>query len=67
MDRFRIAALEKILGSGVLNEEQAQQAQSMLNRKARIFAAGARKRGREEAALRYEAKIRDSGTQTEQL
>ncbi len=45
MDRFRIYALKKILGSGVLNETQTQAAAKMLAEKETIFAAGAVKYG----------------------
>jgi glycosyltransferase involved in cell wall biosynthesis len=57
MDRFRIQALEKVLARGVLSKEQHQRAQAILHRKAKIYAQGARKRGREEEALRYEKKM----------
>ena len=57
MDRFRIRALEKLLASHVLSTEQVGQVQTMLYKKAKIYAQGARKRGREKEALYYEAKI----------
>ena len=57
MDRFRIRALEKLLASHVLSAEQVGQVQTMLYKKAKIYAQGARKRGREKEALYYEAKI----------
>lgn len=44
MDRFRIQALEKILTSGTLSEEQTAQARAMLDEKSRIVLAGALKR-----------------------
>jgi glycosyltransferase involved in cell wall biosynthesis len=52
LDRYRVHALAKILGSGVLSDEDAAAARRTLERKARIFAAGARKRGRDEEAER---------------
>ena len=58
MDRFRIQALEKVLVSGVLSLEQQAQTQAVLYKKAKIYAQGARKRGREDEASHYEAKMR---------
>ena len=56
MDRFRIQALEKIIGSGTLAPDDLAAACSVLAEKARIFASGARKRGNLELAQRYESK-----------
>ena len=56
MDRFRIRALEKLLGSGVLDHEQEAAATHMLRKKAAIYAAGARKRGRVDEAASYESR-----------
>lgn len=53
MDRFRVAALCKLLESGVLSEEQRQQAESVLRKKCRILAQGAKKRG--QAGEQYHA------------
>ncbi|MBL91677.1 MAG: glycosyl transferase [Myxococcales bacterium] len=57
MDRFRIRALEKALASGALSETQKDLAAGMLHTKARIYAQGARKRGRLEEATQYEQKM----------
>ncbi|MFQ5478868.1 MAG: glycosyltransferase family 2 protein [Candidatus Binatia bacterium] len=46
MDRFRIQALEKILASGTLSEQDREAASAMLKEKLRIYRQGARKRGR---------------------
>ncbi len=54
MDRYRILALQKILRSG-LDDEQMAAARRVLRRKISIVAAGARKRGREEEARAMEA------------
>ena len=53
MDRFRIRALEKIIGSGTISGEDLTGAASMLVRKARILAKGAGKRGRQQEAECY--------------
>ncbi len=53
MDRFRIAALMKLLAQEVLSTEQRQLAIEVLSEKCRIVAAGAAKRGRTEEAQRY--------------
>jgi glycosyltransferase involved in cell wall biosynthesis len=47
MDRFRVAALCKLLASDVLTPEQRRQAEEVLLAKCRILAQGARKRGRD--------------------
>ena len=57
MDRFRIRALEKALASGTLSETQTKLAAGMLHTKAKIYAQGARKRGRLEEATQYEQKM----------
>lgn len=56
MDRFRIRALEKIIGSGRLNAGDRAAACETFIRKAGILAAGARKRGYAERAAQYESK-----------
>jgi len=53
LDRFRIAALVKLLGTE-LPEEKRQWAADELTRKLAIFTVGARKRGRDTEALAYE-------------
>lgn len=50
LDRFRIRALEKILGAGILGGEDRAAALATLRQKARIYAGGLRKRGREAEA-----------------
>ena len=56
MDRFRVQALEKIIGSGRLDAGDRIAACAMLVRKTGILAAGARKRGHIERAAYYESK-----------
>jgi len=56
MDRFRIRALEKVIGSGWLKAGDRTAACAMLILKAGILAAGARKRGHVERAAYYESK-----------
>ena len=53
MDRFRVRALEKIIGSGRLGAGDREAAIEMLIRKAGILTAGAEKRGNEERASHY--------------
>jgi len=48
MDRFRVAALCKLLDSGVLSPEQRRLTEDTLRTKCRVLAQGARKRGRDE-------------------
>jgi glycosyltransferase involved in cell wall biosynthesis len=52
VDRFRVAALSKLLDAGVLTPTQRQQAEAMLVEKCRILAQGARKRGKDGEAYR---------------
>jgi hypothetical protein len=59
LDKFRIKAIEKIINSGLLSEDQRRAAVNMLKKKCDIYAAGCRKRGREEKALYY-AKLADN-------
>ncbi len=54
LDRYRIRALEKIIGSGRLSASQRKAAVAMLQAKCRIYANGCRKRGRLDEARRYE-------------
>jgi glycosyltransferase involved in cell wall biosynthesis len=53
LDRFRIKAIEKIIKSGLLSDYQQRAAVKTLKKKCDIYAAGCRKRGREEEALYY--------------
>ena len=55
LDKFRIKAIEKIIKSGLLSEDQRRAAVKTLKEKCDIYAAGCRKRGREEEACYYEA------------
>jgi len=54
IDRYRVAALEKLLRTG-LSGERRQWAIETLRRKVGILSHGARKRGKEEEAVAYEA------------
>jgi hypothetical protein len=54
MDRFRIAGLLKLLRAGIRGEKRGWAIET-LKRKAAILAHGARKRGKEQEALCYEA------------
>jgi len=53
MDRFRIAAIEKILAAGVLQSGQAELAIAELARKCRIYGTGCLKHGRIEEGDYY--------------
>lgn len=56
LDRFRIVALEKVLRDPTLSSADREAAREVLEEKIAIFAAGARKRGRESEADYYERK-----------
>ena len=58
LDKFRIKAIEKIIKSGILSDDQYRAAVKTLKKKCDIYAAGCRKRGREEEA-QYYAKLVD--------
>lgn len=58
MDRFRIRALNKLLQAD-LTVSQRQSVTAMIQKKSRILAQGARKRGREDEARSYEAAARN--------
>lgn len=53
LDKFRIHALQKILGSGLLTKTQYRAAQEMLKTKCRIYADGCVKHGRKTVAMYY--------------
>ena len=53
MDRFRIRALEKMLASDVLSQEQRAETLAILLGKAAILEQGARKRGKLQRAHYY--------------
>jgi glycosyltransferase involved in cell wall biosynthesis len=57
MDRFRIRALEKILGQDELRKDYRQLALETLHRKIGIYIQGARKRGRNGIVEEYEKKL----------
>ncbi|MBN1443884.1 MAG: glycosyltransferase family 2 protein [Planctomycetes bacterium] len=57
MDRYRIRALEKILREGLLAPAQRIAVIGALREKISIYAAGARKRGREDEAEEMERKL----------
>ncbi|MBT8148199.1 MAG: glycosyltransferase, partial [Gammaproteobacteria bacterium] len=57
MDRFRISALEKILQSGLLDDQQLAAATDILIQKCEILANGAAKRGNRERAAYYTTKL----------
>jgi GT2 family glycosyltransferase len=56
LDRFRVAALQKLLDSG-LERERRDWALEVLKRKATIVSLGARKRGNQEMARYYDAVV----------
>lgn len=57
MDRFRVQALEKILQSGMLNDNQFAAATETLLKKCEVLANGASKRGNTERAEYYRTKL----------
>jgi glycosyltransferase involved in cell wall biosynthesis len=54
LDRYRIAALRKLLDQGVLTPQQASAAAAVLIEKCGVYAGGCRKRGRLAEARAYE-------------
>lgn len=54
LDRYRIAALVKLLKGDALNEVQRQAARRVLRRKCAVYAGGCRRRGRMAEAEHYE-------------
>jgi GT2 family glycosyltransferase len=63
MDRYRVAALQKLLRSGIRGARRAA-AFAALRRKVSILAQGARKRGKEQEAGNYEAKLAEFAEET---
>ena len=57
LDRYRIAAIQKILAAGRVSEGRRKAAVEMLQSKAAIYAGGCRKRGKIQEARYYEALI----------
>jgi len=58
LDRFRVAALQKLVASG-LEREKRDWALEVLKRKATIVGLGARKRGNQEMAQHYDAVVNE--------
>ena len=58
MDRFRIRALEKIIGSGKLSTDNLKAARDVLRRKIDIYVEGAKKRGKQREVEDYLEKRR---------
>lgn len=65
MDRFRINALQKIIDSGQLANDNQQAAVSMLVRKAEIYLNGVTKRGKTEEVNHYQQLIAHYSTSVE--
>ncbi len=59
MDRFRIQALEKVLGSGTLSPKDQRAALNELLDKIEVYLSGARKRGKLDEAAAYQSKRDD--------
>jgi glycosyltransferase involved in cell wall biosynthesis len=55
LDKFRIKAIEKIIKSGLLSDDQQRAAVKTLKKKCDIYTAGCRKRGRIDEAKYYES------------
>lgn len=53
MDRFRVKALNNILGSGVLNPQQTHACAEMLRKKCDVLIGGCDKRGKHQEASHY--------------
>ncbi len=62
MDTLRIRALEKLLANGALDSVLAEKTAQELIRKCRIYITGARKRGNDQATLRYSQLIKTAET-----
>jgi glycosyltransferase involved in cell wall biosynthesis len=54
LDKYRIAAILKILKNNLLSDNQLKDALAVLKNKCRIYATGCRKRGRTDEAEQYE-------------
>ena len=63
MDRYRVVALQKLLRSGIRGARRAA-VLATLRRKVAILAQGARKRGKEQEAGDYEAKLAEFAEET---
>ena len=58
MDRFRVAALKKLLDSNLLDGERLRLTRSALMKKCSILIQGFAKRGKKEEELRYRALVK---------
>lgn len=58
MDRFRVKALEKIIASGDLNNEQKKVTSEMIIQKCEIIINGMKKRGKNDEVLEWEEKLK---------
>lgn len=61
MDRFRISALQKIIDTGQLSDQNRQAAVNMLVKKASIYLNGVTKRGKPDEARYYQQLIKRYG------
>ena len=57
MDRFRVKALEKVIASGVLNDEDEKATVNMILQKCGIIINGMKKRGNNDEAEKWQSKI----------
>ena len=62
MDKYRIQAIQKLLVSGILSEQQTALAAKYLTRKSKIYGNGCLKHGRTEEGEKYLALVRRYGT-----
>ena len=58
MDRFRVKALEKMIGSGALNDEDEKATVDMILQKCEIIINGMKKRGKDVEAMEWEEKLK---------
>ncbi|MFT5110766.1 MAG: glycosyltransferase involved in cell wall biosynthesis [Parasphingorhabdus sp.] len=57
MDRFRIQAMENLLMTAPLTDEQKNQTLMMMRKKLNVFLGGAKKRGNKEAVAKWTVKL----------
>ena len=57
MDRFRVQALEKMVDSGCLNKSQRLATIKILIQKLEIIINGMKKRGKDDAAVKWKVKL----------
>lgn len=67
LDRFRVAALAKLLATTPLGGEDREAAVTTIRRKCEVLAGGALRRGRPEEARRYRALAATAGCLAEEL